>query len=345
MRRAAPRPARGRGALLRRAAACIVPAVLATAARAPLSRAQSVTPPLPRSALAVRDGGAWREWWSAARAPVRWTAPSAGLARATRWRAVRPGIDVAELSLHGSGEAWRLRVILVRLDPRRHQLALARAVRDAGLLGAWTIDSAPPDASLALNAGQFDGGTPWGWLVLDGREVQPPGTGALSMAVVVDTSGALRLIEAGAIAGARAAGGIVHAFQSYPALLVGDGEVPRALRGAGRGIDVAHRDSRLAIGTLRDGRVLVALTRFDALNGALASLPFGPTVPEMAAVMGGLGCRRAVMLDGGLSAQLLVRRGDGRASEWSGMRAVPLALVARPLAEISDRRDPRDRRR
>lgn len=332
MRRAAPRLERGRGARARRVVAGVM---LASAAFVPGALAQS----LPRSALAVRDGNAWHEWWSAARAPARWTAPSAVLVHALAWRAVRPGLDVAELSIGGSGEAWRLRVILVRLDPRQHRLSLARAVRETGFLGAWTVDSAPPDASLAFNAGQFDGGTPWGWVVLDGREVQPPGVGPLSMAVVVDTSGALRLIEAGAIAGARATGGIVQAFQSYPALLVGDGDVPAALRSAGHGIDVAHRDSRLAIGALRDGRVLVALTRFDALNGVLASLPFGPTAPEMAALMGGLGCTRAVMLDGGLSAQLLVRDGDGRASEWSGMRAVPLALVARPLPEISaDRR-------
>jgi hypothetical protein len=46
--------------------------------------------------------------------------------------------------------------------------------------------------------------------------------------------------------------------------------------------------------------------------------------------MGALGCRRAVMLDGGLSAQLLLRDADGTAHRWDGLRRVPLGLVAMP---------------
>jgi exopolysaccharide biosynthesis protein len=38
-------------------------------------------------------------------------------------------------------------------------------------------------------------------------------------------------------------------------------------------------------------------------------LPFGLTTPEVAAVMGALGARRAVLLDGGISSQLLIREG------------------------------------
>jgi hypothetical protein len=41
-----------------------------------------------------------------------------------------------------------------------------------------------------------------------------------------------------------------------------------------------------------------------------------------------LGAVRALMLDGGLSAQLLVREGRSTTS-WPGLRRVPLALVAR----------------
>ncbi|MFI5143063.1 MAG: phosphodiester glycosidase family protein, partial [Thermoanaerobaculales bacterium] len=93
---------------------------------------------------------------------------------------------------------------------------------------------------------------------------------------------------------------------------------------------LAHRDARLAIGELRDGSALVALTRFDAAGEALGSLPFGPTVPEMAAVMGALGCRQAMMLDGGISAQLAVRDASGALQRWRGWRDVPLALIAYP---------------
>jgi hypothetical protein len=119
-------------------------------------------------------------------------------------------------------------------------------------------------------------------------------------------------------------------FPSYPALLLDDGGVPAALAASGRGIDVAHRDSRLALGLLRDGRILIALTRFDALAGTADELPVGPTTPEMAALMGALGCRRAVLLDGGISGQLLVRPSRGEPMAWRAWRRVPLGLVAFP---------------
>ena len=125
--------------------------------------------------------------------------------------------------------------------------------------------------------------------------------------------------------------GIVTAFQSYPTLLTGDGFVPRALRSAGSGVDLGHRDARLAIGETRDGRLLVAMTRFDALGEAAGAVPIGPTTPEMVAVMGALGVRAAVMLDGGISAQMLMRNPvTGETRRWPGWRKVPLALIVRP---------------
>jgi hypothetical protein len=50
----------------------------------------------------------------------------------------------------------------------------------------------------------------------------------------------------------------------------------------------------------------------------------------MAALMGALGCRRAVMLDGGLSSQLLLRGPHGLPELWPGLRRVPLALEVLP---------------
>jgi exopolysaccharide biosynthesis protein len=171
---------------------------------------------------------------------------------------------------------------------------------------------------------------PWGWVVHRGREHQAPGHGPLAMAVTVDTAGRVRLVTADELPAVRAAGGIVEAFQSYPALLVGDGELPAPLRAAGRGVDLAHRDARLALCRQADGRLLVALTRLDAPGSDRLALPVGPTVPEMAALMRRLGCDRAVLLDGGLSGQLLVRDSTGAARRWPGLRSVPLGLVARP---------------
>ena len=305
-------------------AAALVLAALACASAAAHGQA------LPQSSLAVDRDGAWHEWWRAEQAPARWRASLPALAGAAVWRSVRPGLDTAELDIAGDGTAWRLSVVLVRLDPRSVRLRLDGADRDAGTRGAWSLATAPTDAVLALNAGQFSGGRPWGWVVRDGHELQPPGTGPLSMGLVVDTAGGVRLVPVDSIDALRGDAGVAEAFQSYPALLRGDGSVPPELMGADRGVDVTHRDSRLAIGQLRDGRILIALTRFAGLGAAGAGLPFGPTTPEMAALMGALGCRTAVLLDGGLSAQMAVTDDAGRTHEWKGWRRVPLALVAFP---------------
>ena len=76
--------------------------------------------------------------------------------------------------------------------------------------------------------------------------------------------------------------------------------------------------------------MLLALTRFDGLGRSFHFMPLGLTVPEMAAVMGSLGCRDAMLLDGGISARLRVRDAKGVAHDWEGLRPVPLALLALP---------------
>ena len=283
-------------------------------------------------ALAVRGAGGWEQWWSADRAPTRWEAPLPAVAGAVAWRPLSAGVQWGELTLSGTGEAWRVRVVLVRIDPRRVRLTTTEATRSDGRPGRWTIDSAPGAAIVALNAGQFTAQGPWGWVVRDGVELRPPGTGPLAPALVVDTAGAARLVPADSLTQLRAAGAVRDAFQSYPALLTGNGEVPAALREPGTGVDLEHRDARLAIGIGRDGHLLVALTRFEGLGGVLSNLPFGLTTPEMAALMGALGSRQAVLLDGGISSQLHLRGADGAVHRWSGLRRVPLALVAFPSA-------------
>jgi exopolysaccharide biosynthesis protein len=279
-------------------------------------------------ALAVKAGTVWREWWRADRAPVRWSDALPALAGEVEWRSLAPGAEWGELTLSGSGEAWRVRVVLARLDPARVRLATHATERADGRPAPWTIDSAPARALLTLNAGQFTGQGPWGWLVREGVERRPPGVGPLAPAFVVDTSGAVRFVPPDSIEALRGSGAVREAFQSYPTLLRGDGDVPAALRESGSGVDLEHRDARLALGLTRDGLLLVALTRFEGLGGALSNLPFGLTTPEMAALMGALGCRQAMLLDGGISSQLLLRESGGRVHRWRGIRQVPLGLVA-----------------
>jgi hypothetical protein len=280
--------------------------------------------------LAVKSERGWEEWWRSDRAPARWAGAMPAVAGSVSWRPLGPGIEWGEATLSGSGEAWRVRLIVTRIDPARVRLTTQETRRRDGRPGPWSIDSAPGEAAVALNAGPVTSPGPWGWVVRGGVELRAPGTGPLAPAFVVDTAGAVRLVPADSLQLLRASGTVREAFQSYPALLAGDGEVPAALREPHSGVDLDHRDARLAIGVGRDGRILIALTRFEALGGALSNLPFGLTTPEMAAVMGALGCRRAVLLDGGISSQLRLRGSDGRLHQWRGMRRVPLALLALP---------------
>lgn len=249
------------------------------------------------------------------------------LAHVVLWHAVRPGVWRHEGPMAATGALAVVQATAIRLRPEEHRFVLAKATRDYGMRGAWTIDSMPPDAVLAFNAGHFIGGIPWGWVVVDGIEQQTPGSGSLAMAFVVDSAGDAALVTPNERSAVR--GGATLAFQSYPALLV-EGELPWELRADGRGVDRQHRDSRLAVCSLPDGSLVVAITRFSALGRAAGTLPWGPTVPEMADYMRSLGCRRAMLLDGGMSSQLAARQADGSITRWPNWRAVPLGIVVTP---------------
>jgi uncharacterized protein YigE (DUF2233 family) len=282
----------------------------------------------PGDALAVRDAAGWTTWWRREHAPVRWDG-AAPLAARLSWRRGSDGVEWSELQLQGASEAWRTRIVVARIDPRRIALSLAPAFADDR---SWTVGDAGEEVAVAVDAGQFRGTLPWGWVVHGGRQLLAPRYAPLAGAVVVDSSGTVRVVSPDAVGAEHARGAAREAFQSYPMLLQ-DGVVPAPLREPGGGVDLVHRDARLALGTLPDGRVVIALTRFDGLGGVMDRLPFGLTTPEMAAVMGALGCRQAVLLDGGISGQLLVRDADGAARVWPGIRRVPLGLVGRPSSD------------
>jgi hypothetical protein len=300
-----------------------VPAVLALLAlAAPIGGSHGPT-------LAVRVPGGWETWWRSETAPTRWADPLPAIADRVQWRRAAAGLEWGQFSLAGHGEAFRIRVIVARLDPGAVELRLIRPPDGHLEGGRWDISEAPPGAVLAVNAGQFVDRA-WGWIVQNGVERQRPGSGPLAPGVVLDNTGRMGLVPPDSIEAVRPAARL--AFQSYPTLLERDGEIPSALLGVGLGVDLKHRDARLALGELRDGRMIFAMTRFEGLGGVLANLPLGLTAPEMAAVMGALGARRAVLLDGGVSSQMLIRDGN-RIRRWPGWRRVPLALVALPRAK------------
>ncbi|HEY0929159.1 MAG TPA: phosphodiester glycosidase family protein [Gemmatimonas sp.] len=266
--------------------------------------------------------------------PCSTSTTSTAATRASRLSALRwKGRDVrwAEWPVQLGARGVSATVIVVDIDPARIALALEIA-RDGDALAPWSLDDAPKDAVIALNAGQFTDDGPWGWVVHRRREWQAPGVGPLSAAFVIDTSGRASILQADEIGDARRRGGWEEALQSFP-LILKDGAMPVGLCTPGA-VDLEHRDIRLTLGTLPNGHVLLALTRYAGVGSAGNRLPIGPTTGEMATIMRELGVVRAVMLDGGLSAQMLVRDGSVT-TQWSGLRRVPLALVGRRKAELA----------
>lgn len=252
----------------------------------------------------------------------------AALALASPWEVAGPGVWHHQMAMAASGPLAVVRVVAVRIDPARVTFALDTATRDDGARGAWSAESSMRGALLAVNAGQFTGGGTWGWLVHNGTEKKAPGTGSLAMAFVVDSAGSASLLTPSEMPAVR--GHARLAIQSYPMLLTGAADLPWELQAPNRGVDLDHRDSRVAIGILADGSVLIALTRFTALGTGGETLPWGPTVLEMAEFMRALGCRRAMMLDGGISSQMSLRYADGSVHHWTNWRKVPMGLVVSP---------------
>jgi hypothetical protein len=299
-------------------------------ARQPGDRGQ-----LPLSSLAARIEGKWATFWKSE--AVLEARPHRRLLGAVRWQPGQPGTGWAELELAGNGEAWRTRVILLKIDPAHVQLTLANGASPGGYEGTWTVAQAPAHAIVALNAGQFSGGATWGWVVHEGVEYRAPQPGPLATAVVIDRLGQVRFLSDSAIEQVRADTGtpVVEAFQSYP-VLVRAGVVPSGLSRPSPFINLTHRDARLALGLMEDGTLLVALTRFDGLGGALGAVPVGLTVPEMSGLMASLGVHEAVALDGGISAQLMLQDASGERMLWKGLRRVPLGLVGTSVSSLDE---------
>lgn len=262
--------------------------------------------------------------------------PRGEVARTAAWRPGQRGLEWTEVELRGRGEARRIKVVVARLEPARFRLALENGMAPGGFSHVWTLERAPADAALALNAGMFESGGAWGWVVHEGIEYRAPRAGPLAVAVVIDSLGTVRLVDDAGVEALRSAAGsagVREAFQSYPLLLENGGELPAMLATPGAEINLQHRDARLALGLDSAGRLMIALTRFDALGPALGSIPFGLTLPETALVMRALGAETAVALDGGISAQLLLRDAAGETHRWPGLRPVPLGLSAVAVVE------------
>lgn len=286
----------------------------------------ALTPPVAHAqasdaALRVQLDGVWREIWRAQSAPHVYRSGDSTIHRALTWTSHGASLRHGELRLSGAGEAWRLRAIVVELMPTQYRARLAFGQGRHGYL--MRVNDISEQADLAVNTGMFEGTRPWGWVRQAGKDQQRPRRAPLAIALAFDSAGRPFWIDDDAAWSDDAR--LTVGFQSYPLLLRHD-TIPATLSPTASGIRAAHRDARLAVGTTRDGRLRFVLTRFDALGETFGRIPVGLTLPELAALMGMLGCETAVALDGGSSAQLAFRDSAGTVHAWPGLRAVPMML-------------------
>lgn len=280
--------------------------------RAALLQASAAPP------LELRVGGQWVSWRGYV--PLATATRDSLLARAVSWRDSQPGLRVGDFEVRTAEGLLRNSVAVVELDPARFRFALASAPD-------WARRSADEwlrrDSTLvlAVNTGLFrENGTPQGLVLVEG-ERRSGLAGWLDAVVVLDEAGP-RTTD---VAGARGLGG-VSAFQTLPWLVRG-GRVVFGVSSGAR-LSRAHRDRRITLCLGDDGLVRLLLSNFEVFGATAGRIPVGLTLPEQAAVAAGAGCRDAVALDGGISAQVAVRGATGLI-RMPGWRKVPLMMVVR----------------
>jgi hypothetical protein len=276
---------------------------------------QAVRPP----ALDLRIGGTWVRWRSFA--PGARAALDPLLARAIRWDDEQPGLRAGSFEVRAAGGLLVNSIAIVEIDPARYRFSLAAAPGFAPRAAdAWMADTG---LSAAVNTGLFrKDGAPQGLVLLDG--VRFGQRAEWLDAVVAIEDGRPRLIPSRA-ADSLTAG--ASAFQVLPWLV----RAGRVSFGATSGLRLSrtHRDRRLTLCLGPDGVVRLLLSNFEVFGQPAGTIPVGLTIPEQATIAAAAGCAEAVALDGGISAQVVVRF-PRHVRRMPGWREVPLMMLLRP---------------
>jgi len=267
--------------------------------------------------IEVRLAGAWLPWPAYAAADS--ALPAALLEPAIAWRDSSDWMRAGSFEIRAGG-SLRNSVAVIDIDPARVRFTLALTPPAARRTAAEWLES---DTSLLLtsNTGLFrENGTPQGLVIAGGRRASQL-AGWLDVVVLLTDSGP-RLAD---VAGAQATA-VANAFQTLP-WLVRNG---RVALGATSGLRLSrtHRDRRSTLCLRPDGTVRLMLSNFEVFGASAGRIPIGLTIPEQAALAAGAGCRDAVALDGGISAQIAYRA-NGRVTRMPGWRKVPLMLLVR----------------
>jgi len=270
-------------------------------------------------ALDLKIGGTWVPW--RAFAPGAPAAPDPLLARAIHWDDEQPGLRAGSFEVRASGGLLVNSVAIVEIDPARYRFSLTAAPGFAPRAAdAWMADTA---VSAAVNTGLFrKDGTPQGLVLLDGVRLGQRADW-LDAAVAVE-DGRPRLVFPRT---ADSLGAGASAFQVLP-WLVRAGRVAFGVT-SGLRLSRTHRDRRLTFCIGSDGLVRLLLSNFEVFGQSAGTIPVGLTIPEQATIAAAVGCADAVALDGGISAQLVVRF-PRRVRRMPGWREVPLMMLIRP---------------
>lgn len=273
----------------------------------------------PPARLELHTGDAWTPW--RAFAPGAPAGRDPLLERVILWRDSAPGLRLGAFEVRTEGRNFSENsVAILEIDPTRYRFMLDAAPAFA----RRTADDWMRDTTVvaAMNTGLFRvNGTPQGLVLMDGVR-RSALAGWLDVVVAIE-SGTPRVVG---IPEARSLPSGASAFQTLP-WLVRDGRVVLGVTSGVR-LSTTHRDRRLTLCLGDDNLVRILLSNFEVFGQHAGSIPIGLTIPEQATVASAAGCRDAVALDGGISAQVVARIG-ARVVRMPGWRRVPLMLLVR----------------
>jgi len=265
--------------------------------------------------LEVRAASGWLPWPMINAADSAVATPV--LDAAVAWRDSASWIRVGTFDIRAGG-SLRNSVAVLDIDPRQVRFSLGLTTPDSRRSASEWMN-ADTTLLMAVNTGLFrENGTPQGLVLIDGRRASGL-AGWLDVVVAIDSAG-VRVTD---LEGGRTLA-TPYAFQTLP-WLVRNG---RVALGATSGLRLSrtHRDRRITLCWMPSGMLRFMLSNFEVFGANAGRIPIGLTIPEQAAIAAGAGCRDAIALDGGISAQIAYRA-NGRLQRMPGWRKVPLMLL------------------
>ncbi|HEX2948323.1 MAG TPA: phosphodiester glycosidase family protein [Armatimonadota bacterium] len=218
-----------------------------------------------------------------------------------------PGIEVSLLrskTMYGE-----MHIVAARIDPRRCDIRMRYVAERDGLSGSYA-EKECPSPGVAINGSFFaEDGSPLGLLVVDGRQLQRHfpvhewGTFQLR-------NGRPELVKSSA----QLADGVTQALECKPRLVV---------HGVVQAVKRQKTAERSAVGMDRRGQVIFAATQQGVM-----------TLEQWARCVQRFGCVDALNLDGGPSAQMMVR-GEKKKILVNGSSRVPVFMIATPAEHRS----------